>query len=172
METTRNNLPEHIKLYFDKLSTYLETKLYFFGSVQRLDYLKNESDIDIAIFTDNMEYMVLKLQGFLNVDRTRIKRFVSKEVVKNHIHYGYKVIYEGDDIDITYEIVMYNLKNKSEMLDFYVNVNNIPIYSSIILLLLKYLRYYNIISNKIYYQAKKKIFVLVIPNQCNLIVLD
>lgn len=172
METTRNNLPEHIKLYFNKLSTYLETKLFFFGSVQRLDYLKNESDIDIAIFTDNMEYMILKLQGFLNVDRTRIKRFVSKEKIKNHLHYGYKVIYEGDDIDITYEIVMYDLKFKQEMLDFYVNVNNIPIYSSFLLLLLKYLRYYNIISNKTYYQTKKKIFMVVIPNQCNLIVLD
>jgi predicted nucleotidyltransferase len=172
METTRNKLPERIKLYFDKLATYLETKLYFFGSVQRLDYLKNESDIDIAIFTDNMEYMILKLQGFLNVDRTRIKRFVSKEQIKNHLHYGYKVIYEGDDIDVTYEIVMYGLKFKQEMLDFYVNVNNIPIFASFVLLLLKYLKCYYIISNRTYYQAKKKIFLLVIPNQCNLIVLD
>ena len=65
METVRNNLPQHMNLYFNKLSTYLDTKLYFFGSVQRLDYLENESDIDIAIFTDNMEPMLLKIQNLL-----------------------------------------------------------------------------------------------------------
>ena len=172
METTRNNLPQHMNTYFNKLSTYLETKLYFFGSVQRLDYLKNESDIDIAIFTDNMEYMILKLQNFLNVDRSRIKRFISKEKIKDHLHSGYKLIYEGDDVDFTYEIVIYDLKFKQEMLDFYVKVNNIPVYASFILLLLKYLKKFNIISNKTYYQLKKQIFFLVIPNQCKLIVLD
>jgi len=172
METTRNNLPQHMNLYFNKLSAYLDTTLYFFGSVQRLDYLENESDIDIAIFTDNMETMLLKIQNYLNIDRTRIKRFISKEKIKDHLHYGNKVIYEGDDIDFTFEIVIYDSKFKQEMLDFYVNVNNIPIYASLILLLLKYLKYYYIISSKTYYQLKKKLFLLVIPNQCQLVVLD
>jgi hypothetical protein len=172
METVRNNLPQHIKSYFNKLSTYLDTQFYFFGSVQRLDYLENESDIDIAIFTNNMESMILKLQGFLNIDRSRIKRFVSKEKIKDHLHHGYKVIYEGDDIDFTYEIVIYDYKFKKEMLDFYVNVNNIPMSASILLLALKYLKYYYIISKSTYHKLKKQIFLLVIPNQCNLLVLD
>jgi predicted nucleotidyltransferase len=172
METTRNKLPQHMNLYFNKLSTYLDTPLYFFGSVQRLDYLEKESDIDIAIFTDNSESMILKIQNFLNIDRSRIKRFVSKEKVKDHLHHGYKVIYEGSDIDFTYEIVIYDSKFKQEMLDFYINVNNIPIYASFILMVLKYLKSYYIISNKIYYELKKKLFFLVIPNQCQLVVLD
>ena len=116
--------------------------------------------------------MLLKIQNFLNIDRSRIKRFVSKEKIKDHLHYGHKVIYEGNDIDFTYEIVIYDSKFKQEMLDFYINVNNIPIYASLVLLLLKYLKYYYIISSRIYYQLKKKIFMLVIPNQCQLVVLD
>jgi len=172
METTRNKLPQHINAYFNKLSTYLDTKLYFFGSVQRIDYVEKESDIDIAIFTDNMPSILLKLQNFLNIDRSRIKRFVSKEKIKDHFHYGNKVIYEGDDLDFVFEIVIYDSKIKQEMLDFYVNVNNIPICASLILLFLKYLKYYYIISSKTYYQLKKKMFLLVIPNQCQLVVLD
>ena len=172
METVRNNLPQHMNLYFNKLSTYLDTKLYFFGSVQRLDYLENESDIDIAIFTDNMDAMLLKIQNFLNIDRSRIKKFVSKETSKDQVHSGNKVIYEGDDIDFIFEILIYDSKVKQEKLDFYAKVNNIPIYASLVLLLFKYLKYYYIISKSTYITLKKNLFLLVIPNPCQLVVLD
>ena len=138
METTRNNLPQPINVYFNKLSTYLETKLYFFGSVQRIDYLEKESDIDTVIFTDNMESMLSKIQNFLNIDRRRINSFVSTEIITGRVHNGYKVMYSGDDIDFKFELLIYDSNCKQEMLDFYETVNNIPTYASILLLLLKY----------------------------------
>ena len=34
METTKNKMPEHNAIFFEKLKIYLDTKIYFFGSVQ------------------------------------------------------------------------------------------------------------------------------------------
>ena len=67
METTKNKMPEYNNIFFEKLKNYLDTKLYFFGSVQRPDYFQKGSDIDVAIFTDNIKSTVTKLQSFLNV---------------------------------------------------------------------------------------------------------
>jgi predicted nucleotidyltransferase len=61
METTRNNLTPYSKHFFDSLSNYLDTKLYFFGSIQRRDYFPNSSDIDVDIFTDNEPGTILKI---------------------------------------------------------------------------------------------------------------
>jgi len=172
METTRNNLPQHINIYFNKLSTYLETQLYFFGSVQRIDYLERESDIDTVIFTDNMDSMLSKIQNFLNIDRRRINSFVSTEIKTGRVHNGYKVMYSGDDIDFIFEIVIYDSNCKPEMLAFYETVNNIPAYASLLLLLLKYMKRYYVISQNTYFALKKQVFKLVLPNQWQLVVLS
>ena len=53
METTKNELPYKLKRFFYKLENDLDTKLYFYGSIQRNDYVAGKSDIDVSIFTDN-----------------------------------------------------------------------------------------------------------------------
>ena len=58
MEKTRNKLPDNINKFFDDLTKYMDTKLYFFGSVQRNDYIHGLSDIDIDIFTDNIDSII------------------------------------------------------------------------------------------------------------------
>ena len=52
METTKNEIPEYNKIFFEKLKNYLDMKIYFFGSVQRNDYFPKSSDIDVALFTE------------------------------------------------------------------------------------------------------------------------
>ena len=54
MENTKNVLPDHNRQFFKDLSEYLDTKLYFFGSVQRPDYFPGKSDIDIFLQTMNI----------------------------------------------------------------------------------------------------------------------
>ena len=46
------------------MQEYLDTKLYFYGSVQRNDYIDNVSDIDICIFSDNIDSTILKVQQY------------------------------------------------------------------------------------------------------------
>jgi len=78
METTRNKLTEHEKKFFYRLSNYLDTKLYYFGSVQRGDYFPSSSDIDVDIFSENENNTIIKLMNFLNVEKNEFKRFVWK----------------------------------------------------------------------------------------------
>jgi predicted nucleotidyltransferase len=69
METTKNKMNPFAEKFFKKLSDYLDTKIYFYGSIQRNDYFPNSSDIDADIFTDNESSIINKLQNFLGVKK-------------------------------------------------------------------------------------------------------
>jgi hypothetical protein len=43
METTKNKLPEKEQQFFNELSKYLDTSLYYYGSVQRNDYFPGKA---------------------------------------------------------------------------------------------------------------------------------
>ena len=73
METTKNDLPQKTKLFFYKLSDYLDTKMLYFGSVQRTDYVAGKSDIDVDIFTENEHSIMSKMQHFLGVSKKEFK---------------------------------------------------------------------------------------------------
>ena len=66
MENTKNKLSDYASFFLDQMSNSLDTKLYFYGSVQRYDYYDNQSDIDIDIFADNVSSMKYKLSNFLS----------------------------------------------------------------------------------------------------------
>jgi predicted nucleotidyltransferase len=78
IETTKNKIPENQQIFFENLKNYLDTKIYFFGSVQRADYFKENSDIDVAIFTDNIKETIYKMQIFLDKEPDDFKKFVWK----------------------------------------------------------------------------------------------
>jgi len=78
METTKNKLTHQEEVFFNKLSNYLDTQLYFFGSIQRDDYLPKSSDIDVDIFTENENSTITKMMNFLNVERSKFKKIIWK----------------------------------------------------------------------------------------------
>jgi predicted nucleotidyltransferase len=75
METTKNKLTPYQTSFFNRLSTYLDTKLYFFGSIQRQDYFPESSDIDVDIFTDNESATIVQMMNFLHVEDFLMKIF-------------------------------------------------------------------------------------------------
>jgi tRNA nucleotidyltransferase (CCA-adding enzyme) len=91
METTRNKLPEKVEVFFKDLSDYLDTKILYYGSVQRADYFEGMSDIDVDIFTDNTNSIMNKLQHFLNVSRNQFKKIVWRLNYNNQVVYGNKI---------------------------------------------------------------------------------
>ena len=97
METTNNKMPEYNDIFFEKLKQYLDTKIYFFGSVQRDDYFQKGSDIDVAIFTDNIKSTVTKLKNLLNFSADDFKTFVWRLNYDSSLVKGYKTIYREDD---------------------------------------------------------------------------
>ena len=111
-----SNLTKKEKSYFHKMSDYLDTKLYYYGSVTRDDYVPNKSDIDIAIFTDNEHSIISKLQHFLHVKRNAFDKIAWK--LDGKLIYGYKIKCMKYT-DINCEIAIYNTEFKSVLLDEY-----------------------------------------------------
>lgn len=141
METTKNKMPEHNAIFFEKLKIYLDTKIYFFGSVQRYDYFPKGSDIDVAIFTDNMKSTITKLQIFLNVEYKDFKKFVWRLNHDNRVVKGYKIMYKEPENNFIVEISIYDEIYKKAILIEHNGKKDLPFYAIWSLIIIKYLFY-------------------------------
>lgn len=166
METTKNELDPSVRNFLKNLSAYLDTKLYFYGSVQRNDYILNKSDIDIDIFTDNMESTILKLSHYLHVPKSKFKKTLSvtyKDDIYKYTTTGYKIYYTDPDLISPIEFAIYNEKNKEQILQLHREKFIIPFYISWLLIFIKFLFYtLNIIPLSIYRTIKNWLL-----NQCS-----
>jgi predicted nucleotidyltransferase len=159
METTRNEPSPYASFFFKKLGTYLDTKIYYFGSIQRNDYFPKSSDIDIDIFTENESSTISKLQNFLGLQKAEFKKFVYKLHKTNKVVYGHKVKYKDEVNLFSVEISIYNEKNKKDVLIEHNSKIVLPFYISCMLVLLKYLYYTIGILPKGIYKYSKKIIM-------------
>jgi hypothetical protein len=157
METPKNKLTPKEKRFLDGLSEYLDTKLFYYGSIQRDDYVPRKSDIDVNIFTDNTESTISKLQHYLHVQRKEFQKIVWKVNKPNKLVTGYKIKYKNSFINL--ELSLYNIKYKQIILDDHNSKLALPFISYCILHILKFLFYrINILPTRVYIYTKKKIF--------------
>lgn len=162
MEYTKNKLPIKTQEYLNKMKEYLDTKLYFYGSVQRLDFFSNHSDIDICIFTDNTQTMINKLASFLHINKKQIKKIflnIKNNSNKYDIIYCYKVFYKNTKKNLILEITICNEKYKKQMFNNYIKGFNLPSYIIFILFMLKFIYYYLPIISFDYYNKYKNIII-------------
>jgi hypothetical protein len=158
MENTKNKLPENVNVFFNKLSDYLDTKLLFYGSVQRGDYFPGSSDIDVDIFTDNVNSTVTKMQHFLYTKKKDFKKIVWRIGSTGKMVYGYKIMYKNPEINLTAEFSIYDSKYKKQVLEQHLKKTIVPFYVSILLFIIKKLYYdMHIISSSWYRYLKMKI---------------
>ena len=156
MNNIREDFPKDVKDFFKRLENYLDTDLYFYGSVNRSDYVHGKSDIDVIIFTDNEYSVISKLQHFLHVKRNAFDKLVWK--LNGNMLYGYKIKCK-DYIDINCEIAIYNNEFKEIVLKEIQQYNSVPLYISILLFILKTVYYtFPIISSKTYSTYKRFLF--------------
>jgi predicted nucleotidyltransferase len=142
MEYTKNKLPIKTQEFLNKMKEYLDTKLYFYGSVQRLDFFPDKSDIDICIFTDNTQTMINNLSSFLHIDKKTIKKiFLNIKNTSNRyeIIYCYKVLYKNPKINLILEITICNEKYKKQLFNNYKQGLNLPTYIIFLLVILKFI---------------------------------
>jgi len=174
METTKNKLPQDKQIFFDKLSNYLDLKLYFFGSIQRKDYFPKSSDIDVAIFTDSISSTIIKIQNYLNVKRSDFKKFVWRLNTTNEVVTGYKMMYKNLEKDIIAEFSIYDEKYKPFILNEYNLKKDLPFYATYLLIILKFLFYSLSIIPAEWYIAGKRFILTYIINkeEDNFVVLD
>ena len=174
METTKNKLSPHANVFFSKLSNYLETPMYYFGSIQRNDYFPESSDIDVDIFTDNEKSTMIKMQHFLHLEKHNFKQFVYRLGKSKQMVYGYKVKYKEPEHLLKVEFSIYNEKYKSLVLEEHRRKIILPFYVSYLLILLKYLYYdFGILPKPMYKDLKKYLInICVDGKQAEFIVID
>ena len=141
METTKNQLSPYITNFFNRLSNYLDTPLYFFGSVQRDDFFTIGSDIDVDIFTNNEKSTILQLQSYLNIPRDNFKKVVWKINVNKQLAHGYKLMYKEPENNLIVEFSIYNEKYKPAILYEHRNKFILPFYATYLLIMLKFCFY-------------------------------
>jgi hypothetical protein len=162
MENTKNKLTLNESVFFDKLKKYIDKPIYFYGSIQRDDYFPQLSDIDIDIFSDNVNSTLVLLQNFLNLNKNTFKKTFYKMDKTNNVIHGYKAKYVDENNRLTLEISLYNEKHKQEILNEHRSKFNLPLYITIVLVFLKIL-HYNLGILPIYYYSKFKKFL---TNNC------
>lgn len=140
MDYLQHDIPDYKKQFFNILSEYLDTKIYYYGSVQRYDNF-NESDIDIAIFTTNEKETLNKLCHFLNINTDDIKQFIWKLHSNGEIIYGYKFLYYDSKNDFYVDISIINEKYKDSVLNDHLIGINISFIYIILYIVLKFIYY-------------------------------
>jgi predicted nucleotidyltransferase len=108
MEDIKNRITERNYHFLKKFENYIGVKLIFFGSVKRCDYFEENSDIDIAIISDNVQDTLTKIKFFLDLNNSKIRKIFQKFPNNNNdknksIVYGYKTNY--NDYFRMFEIV-------------------------------------------------------------------
>lgn len=156
METTKNKLSHYNSVFFTNLGNYLDTPMYFFGSIQRHDYFPKSSDIDVDIFTDNENSTISKMQHFLHKEKYQFKKFVYRLEKSKKLVHGYKVSYKEEANHLNVEFSIYNEKYKDLVLHEHRRKMDLPFYISFLLVILKYFYYdFAILPKPIYYKIKQ-----------------
>ena len=159
MEELKDKLGEYKYNFLNSLQNYIDDKLIFFGSIKLIDYFKNSSDIDIIIITDNVNSLLSKVQNYLNIKKTDIKKIYQQYSVSNNIVYGYKIKYNDTVSNISFDLLIYDDKFRKDIIKNINDINNLPIYMLIILYILKSLHYnLYLIPKSIYNYLKCYIF--------------
>ncbi len=158
METTYNKLDENQELFFRNLRGYLDQPILFFGSIQRNDYFRGHSDIDIDLFSDNVYSLMTKLQTYLDIPKNKVKKVVWK-LQNGKMVSGYKVMYRDYSKKIFVEFSIYDEKYKNNILEEHVYKSlYMPTYAVAMLVIIKTLYYkFNILDDDLYNVLKKYI---------------
>jgi hypothetical protein len=158
METTYNNIPSRFHSLLFNIKNNIQTPLYFYGSIQRIDFLQDYSDIDIDIFTENEQSTMIKLIHLLNLDKRDFKPVVYKIKSKKNTISGIKIKYKDETNNLKMEISIYNIKYKSFILEEHNFASKIPFINCFLLLILKILYYrFGVIPKFLYSDLKNKI---------------
>lgn len=151
----------HLNVFLENLSIYIDEPIYIYGSILRSDY-NPKSDVDVCIFSDNIDGLKTKLQSFLKVhDKKQFKTIYWRLPNTKRLAVGYKIFYKNIKNNLLVEISVYEKKYKEEILTEHYSKTIIPFYATMMLYLIKFLFYDLGIMPKKWYMYYKKIILSV-----------
>ena len=160
MEKYKDRLDEYKYNFLFDLQKNLNEELIFFGSINRMDYFKDKSDVDIVIITENSKSLLFKIQHYLNIDKTQIKKIYQQFTKKStKIVRGYKIKYVDVDSDFTFDIAIYDEKYRCFVMENINKHNTMPAFLSILLYILKFMFYkLHLLPASFFIQMKNALF--------------
>jgi hypothetical protein len=166
LEEVKDKLSENQYDYFVQLQEQIDLPLYFLGSITRCDYIKGKSDLDIEVFTDNLNSIVLKIEYLFDYyQRKTNRKFIVFEISNIPIS-GYKYYFKDKQRDVSFDFTIYNKACKNSVLHHRIIEKNLPYLLSIFLVMIKILYYHlSIISNTTYSYIKKYFWRLYNPEK-------
>jgi hypothetical protein len=158
MEIPKNKLSDGASIFFKNLEKYINKPIFFYGSIQRNDYIQGKSDIDVDIFTDNEASTINKIMHYLKVPREKFKRIIWNIRNTDIVVTGYKLTYKIPKIKFPVEFSIYSEKFKDVVLPQHIGKMTIPFVASILLYILKTIYYkLNLINQQTFRYLKIKI---------------
>lgn len=141
--------------FFYELKEYVGLPIYFIGSILRYDYFKGYSDLDVIIFSPDIDSIKLKIKHFLNIDKK--DRIIFLNINKQPIS-GYKFYYNDSfkgEKKIDFDLTIFKENSKKILIDFKKQQYDVPILCIIYFLVIKTLHYYvGIIDKNMYSDLK------------------
>lgn len=144
--------------FFYELKKYIELPIYFMGSIIRYDYYKGYSDLDVMIFSPNINSTKLKIRHFLNVEKK--DKIIFLHINKKPIS-GYKFYYNNSlkgEKKVDFDLTIFKENSKKSFLIMSKKQADMSFLCIIYFLIIKTL-YYNIgIIDKHMYKKLKDFF--------------
>jgi hypothetical protein len=151
----KNKLSHSTQKTIHGLKTYLDRSIYYYGSVLRPDYVDGESDVDILVFSDNIDSTLSQICQYLRVDRDDVKKTIW-HLNQAHLIHGYKLQYSDANKHVNIEISVFNERNQKEIIDDHLSVLSLPAYILYLLYIVKFLHYrLHLISKPMYNILKR-----------------
>ncbi len=167
-DAIQKRLSENQKIFFNKLTNYIEDEIHFYGSIRRFDYIPGKSDIDVDIFTDNENSLIYKLCDLLHFKKNDFRRVVYK--INGRIVNGYKCKYDNPENDIMVEMSIYDKNIRDVVIEQHDKASKLPFVVLLFLYILKYFYYkFGIISDDTYKKCKH--YLMHMSSERNFIIL-
>ena len=157
MEDIKKKMPMHKRIFFTKLENYLDTPLYYFGSIRRYDYSPETSDIDAILFTNNPDSSIAQLQNWFHVSKNDFKKTVHFLSSSKRIVYGHKLKYRIQNASA--DIIIYNAKDEEMIKRDDKHKIDMPFYIVTMLVMLKFIYHKVGILPKPWYKCLKHLLM-------------
>jgi hypothetical protein len=148
--------------FFYAFKEYIELPIYFIGSILRYDYFKGYSDLDINIFSPDINSTNLKIKHFLNIEKKDKIIFIN---INKYPISGYKFYYNNsfeDEKKVEFDLSIFKENTKKILLETRFTYSEIPFFVLVYFLIIKTLHYHiGIINNEYYTYLKKLIWAFI-----------
>jgi len=160
MDDIKDRLGDYKYNFFTNLQNYIDSELLFFGSIKRIDFFPNSSDIDIIIITDNVDEMINKVHHYLQLKKTDVKKIYQRFSKKyGGVIIGHKIKYVDPTNDCVFDLLIYDEKYREAVTQNINDINDLAFYMIVILYIMKYVYYrLGLITNSMYLYLKNGLF--------------